>query len=391
MRKSMILLVLLLVLLNGCDPYTPETKASLAATSAPTLGITETTLPTEPSPVPTTLPGATGHIHHYVAEIVAPGCTEAGYTRHVCVCGDGFQDMPVEPLGHVWGAWLTTQPATVEQEGQQQRECGRCQVDEHRTLPRLEPEHSHAYTATVVEAGCTEVGYTMYTCSCGDRYRDGEVAALGHSWGQWATILEPTAEAEGAQMRKCGRCDATDQQSIEKLPSAHIHEYQKQKVAATCAEGGYDLYTCQCGDSYREETSAAKGHSWGTWTVDTAPTVNQAGQLVCRCEACGEAQYRATEKLPSADGFVFVLIPEMVGRNEKATVAIIGQAGVTYDIDVFYKSGESSAKGLEDQVADGQGYVCWTWKIGPSTAAGTYRIEVTGNGVTQTVYFTVVV
>ena len=88
---------------------------------------------------------------------------------------------------------------------------------------------------------------------------------------------------------------------------------------------------------------------------------------------------------------MFVILPGTVGRNEKATVAIIGQAGVTYDIDVYYKSGESSAKGLEDQVADGQGYVCWTWKIGPSTAAGTYRIEVTGGGVTQTIYFTVVV
>ena len=401
MLKRMMVILALLMVLSGCDPYAPTTAmpqeqptTALPVTSG-TVTATQlpyTTVPTLPATVPETEPGQTQpHIHSYLGETVAPDCTVGGYTMHICACGDSFQDDFTDPLGHDWAQWQTIEPATVEKEGLQRRECVRCDAYDQQALPMLKPEHTHAYTVTQVEATCTTAGYTIRTCSCGDSYRDSETAALGHSWGQWITTKKPTQEAEGLKTRSCDRCNASDSQKIDQLPLAHTHTHQKQKVAATCTEGGYDLFTCACGDSYREETSQPKGHTWGAWTMHTAPTVNQPGQMVCRCEDCAEAMYQATEKLPSADGFVFVLLPGTVGRNEKATVAIIGQAGVTYDIDVYYKSGESSAKGLEDQVADEHGYVVWTWKIGPSTAAGTYRIEVTGNGVTQTIYFTVVV
>ena len=392
MKQMTILLVLLLLLRSGCDPYIPTATQNLpsatatvpntpAVTTKPTQATAPSTVPAQPQP----------HVHSYVWETVAATCTESGYTVHTCTCGDRFTDETTAALGHAWDAWQTVEPATVEKEGLQRRECTRCDAFETRTMQKLEPEHTHVYSDTVAEPTCTAGGYTDHVCVCGDSYRDTEVAPLGHSWGDWVTTKAPTTEAEGTQTRTCTRCGAADNRPIEKLPQQHTHAYKKTRVAATCTEGGYTLYACECGDSYREETSQPKGHSWGGWTVGTAPTVTQTGQMVCTCEACGDVMYRATEKLPSADGFIFVILPDTVGRNEKATVAIIGKAGVTYDIDVYYKSGESSAKGLEDQTADANGFVSWTWKIGPSTAAGTYRIEVTGNGVSQTVYFTVVV
>ena len=38
-------------------------------------------------------------------------------------------------------------------------------------------EHVHRYSSTVIDATCTEQGYTLYQCSCGDSYMDDYVAA----------------------------------------------------------------------------------------------------------------------------------------------------------------------------------------------------------------------
>lgn len=42
--------------------------------------------------------------------------------------------------------------------------------EENDTSKPTEPPHTHSYSKKVVEATCTEKGYTTYTCSCGDTY-----------------------------------------------------------------------------------------------------------------------------------------------------------------------------------------------------------------------------
>ena len=42
--------------------------------------------------------------------------------------------------------------------------------------------HEHNYTERVVEPTCTEKGYTLHTCSCGEFYKDNETDALGHNY-----------------------------------------------------------------------------------------------------------------------------------------------------------------------------------------------------------------
>ena len=36
------------------------------------------------------------------------------------------------------------------------------------TVTVIKPIHIHSYTKVVTEPTCTEIGYTTYTCSCGD-------------------------------------------------------------------------------------------------------------------------------------------------------------------------------------------------------------------------------
>ena len=65
-------------------------------------------------------------------------------------------------------------------------------------------EHVHSYSETVVQPSCTEGGYTVYSCTCGDSYTGNETGALGHNETQ--TVVEPTADAQGYTLYTCQRC-----------------------------------------------------------------------------------------------------------------------------------------------------------------------------------------
>ena len=80
--------------------------------------------------------------------------------------------------------------------------------------------HSHKYTAETVQPTHTEKGYTLYTCSCGDKYKDNFVDATGHDYEAEVTTVDPT-----------------------------------------CTVKGYDLHTCTCGASYKDNEVAALGHN----------------------------------------------------------------------------------------------------------------------------------
>ena len=69
--------------------------------------------------------------------------------------------------------------------------------------------HIHSYTENLVEATCTEKGYTQYTCTCGDSYRDKEVEALGHTEIQ--EVIPATKEAPGRTVHTCTRCGETQE------------------------------------------------------------------------------------------------------------------------------------------------------------------------------------
>ena len=85
----------------------------------------------------------------------------------------------------------------------------------------------------------------------------------------------------------------------------------------------------------------------------------------------------------------FASYPAAVNRGEYATVKYRGAANTKYTITVYYSSGASTADGLGTKTSDSSGNVSWTWKVGNKTKPGTYRIQVTGSGKTQTVNFTV--
>ena len=74
--------------------------------------------------------------------------------------------------------------------------------------------------------------------------------------------------------------------------------------------------------------------------------------------------------------------PGVVSRGAKATVSVRTRAGVTCSISVIYKSGPSTAKGLEPKQADAAGVVSWSWTVGTRTTPGTWPVIITCGGET---------
>lgn len=265
---------------EGTLPLTTQPSAAAVTTATESSWATETSQETELSTEAPTQP--TEHVHTYTSKVTLPTCTTGGFTTYTCQCGYSYNSNSTPALGHTWGPWKTDVPATTTQTGQESRTCTVCGEVETRVLDLLpEPtEHSHVYAAEVHKPTCTEVGFTIYTCTCGDSYRADEVPATGHTWGDWSVKTPATETTAGTEVRTCTVCGEEEFRETSLTTPDHTHSYTSTVVAATCDKSGYTLHACSCGDSYKSNESGALGHSW----------VDDGNGTTHTCTACGKSE-----------------------------------------------------------------------------------------------------
>lgn len=285
---------------------------------------------------------ANGHTHTYDdGEVIAPTCTEEGYTLHTCTeCGGTYRDNFTEAKGHIAGEWFTESEATCTTAGMKKLPCtvcgeaveteaipafshnfvyretvvATCDKDGHalcicanegcgaekrdviialghdygddnvcdrcgNTLPVV---HEHEYTETVINPTCTTMGYTLHTCSCGASYKDGYIEPSGHKWDDGTVIAEKTCTKDGIMKYSCKDCDA----SYEAVVCAG-HTFADAVIKdKTCTEDGEKRRICTaCG--YTESEVIPAGHNWDEGIEIIAPTCTEAGKKECTCTACG--------------------------------------------------------------------------------------------------------
>ena len=92
----------------------------------------------------------------------------------------------------------------------------------------------------------------------------------------------------------------------------------------------------------------------------------------------GDDSSQTVENSPTTLQLVSLTAP--IAAGSKATLIAHGCAGTEYTISVRYASGESTAKGLEPQVADENGTLSWTFLVSSRVAAGEYPVTVCGGG-----------
>ena len=153
------------------------------------------------------------------------------------------------------------------------------------------PATGHSYEAFVTDPTCTEQGYTTYTCHCGDTYVGDHVDALGHDMGQWYALSDAVCTEGGQERRDCSRCDHFEIRERE----AAGHNYVETVTAPTCTALGYTTHTCiGCGDTYVDSYVFAKGHGYGAWYTVQEATCTEGGQERHDCSRCGHFETRNT-------------------------------------------------------------------------------------------------
>lgn len=240
------------------------------------------------------------HIAAFADTVVAPTCTEQGYTHHVCtVKGCTYapvDDTYVAATDHTWVKTQTLPPtctekgtafykcsacgatrtekiaalghdlsrcnlrpaATCTQPGRAVGTCARCGVQIDEVIPAK--GHDYSYAETSVAPTCTEPGHYKGTCpTCGKDYDD-VVPALGHDWGEWVTSIEPTVSTVGYRYHVCNR-DGCGYREGEDIPKLHTHTWDAGVVTQkpTAAEPGVRTYTCTVCGQTRTEAIPATG------------------------------------------------------------------------------------------------------------------------------------
>lgn len=138
----------------------------------------------------------------------------------------------IPALGHDWGKWMTKRTATETATGLEVRECKRCDHVENREVAKK----GHVHDPEPVEgkaATCTKSGTrSYYHCAgCGLDFLDtkdpektkidikkGEavIPALGHDWGEWKRVKEPSYTENGEDAHTCKKCGVTETRTVNK-------------------------------------------------------------------------------------------------------------------------------------------------------------------------------
>lgn len=120
------------------------------------------------------------HTHTYISSIIAPTCTEQGYTLHTCSsCENSYKDNYIDALGHNFTTYVADGNATCTTDGTKTAKCSRC-----------------TQIHTVSDVG----------------------SALGHAWSEvYSSVFDFPTTGYG---KKCSRC-------------GEIQELQKPQKLAT--------------------------------------------------------------------------------------------------------------------------------------------------------------
>ena len=229
--------------------------------------------------------------HSYEATVIAPTCTEKGYTLHTCTgCGNSYQSDVTSKVDHVYESKVVA-PTCAEQ-GYTLHTCIGCgksyQSDRVATL-------EHTYESVVVEPTCVERGYTLHTCTgCGQNYKDHYNYDYKDHQYESEVITEVTCTEYGTICYTCTVCQYSYEDSI---PSEG-HDDVKIVQDATCTSLGFIKYECtRCGRTAIGSYIPVKSHTYGEWIVMEEATCTTDGVRYRECTECGTTQEEIFEAI----------------------------------------------------------------------------------------------
>lgn len=333
------------------------------------------------------------HKHSYTEEVVPPTCTERGYTRYTCECGDEYLDNFADPAhtfteevvaptcgdkgytnlkcsvcgytekkegsevaatgNHTW-EWVVGREATCTKEGISRQQCTVCKQFNGQVSQKIAKKNHEFEEKIVKEPTCTESGTKAEVCKiCGTQNGNGvTIEALGHVWDDGVEV-PPTCTEKGCTLYTCSRCKETKQENVvDELG----HDFVTTVIEPTCTEDGYTEYRCsRCDLKENKDLQKALGHSIDETTPyeKEDPTCIKDGYKIFACTRCckdslvGEegtkgdgvsAWYK--EVIPATGEHVFDVVKGTVNEScERPKYTIYGcskdpDCTATYEVDV---------------------------------------------------------
>lgn len=270
------------------------------------------------------------HTHEYTQTIVAPTCTQRGYTEHKCACGESYNDNDVAALGHSWTVTNYHNDATCTANGHEDIACSREGCSETNTRERENSALGHDYeinyawnkdecTATAVckrddshkveetvtaiyvkdtDKTCTENEKGHYLAEFADVvvFADQQTeknsveikdTKTGHKYGQTEYMLsENNTKCTAKVTCKNNGCTHSEEETVdttsEEVSKATCTENKKVQYKATFTNELFNDYVS--GPIEIEET--ASGHTHVPKVVE--PTCTEKGYTEYTC-SCGDS------------------------------------------------------------------------------------------------------
>ena len=200
--------------------------------------------------------------HEYSEVVLAqqPSCTQEGWLEHyTCtLCGKYFvkvgedmvevdrEDISSPVLVHKWSDWFV-KPATCTEEGGEMRYCALCGATEHRGDP---------------------------------------IDALGHTYGNWTIVTNPTLESIGRATHSCTNDGCTHSETVDIPTLSDTATWTvKNTTQSTCTVAGNTVYTSMYGEV--TVTLPLDEHTYGELIEEVSATCTAVGTKAhYKCSVC---------------------------------------------------------------------------------------------------------
>lgn len=269
--------------------------------------------------------------------------TDRGEEKRSCSCGD-VEKRSVAAVGHDYKTAVKAPTCTEKGYTLYNCLCG----DSH-TADYVDAT-GHAYTPKVTAPTCTKKGFTTYTCVCGDAYKDNYVDETAHIYGDWQTVKAAACTEKGEEKRLCVCGDAET-----RVVDAVGHNYATSITQPTCTAKGFTVYTCVCGDWYISNYTDALGHSYSAWEVVKEPTDSEAGEEKRTCH-CGDVEI----KVIPATSHEYTAKVTAPTCTEKGYTTYTCECGDTYISDYVNATGHTYTAKVTAPTCTAKGYTTYT-------------------------------
>ncbi|MBQ8177743.1 MAG: endonuclease [Clostridia bacterium] len=261
-------------------------------------------------------------------------CSGAGSRHTECTeCGEIVDVEVIPALEHSYGTWSQTTAPTCTTDGVEESLCSSCGNTITREVNRLGHD-LEAVENSYIAPTCTADGYEgTYACvreGCNHSEVGDSIPSLGHSYGAWSVVTEPTCKTVGSEQRVCPACSDVETREVPTIPHAFgewtpIENDMEQRVCADC--------------SHTEERAQANDEVVASFAA-LVEAVESANGLEAKWNAIGEAleayaELSDSEKDASSEAYA-TLVQEINAYNQTATQINQQAEKATHQSILFY-------------------------------------------------------